>query len=416
MLGAAFSGGAASAGLLGAALSGGAAAGTDWCAALALGPAVDGDLLRAALAACPPSLLVAGLGLRRAAGWTSRAGARQDTLVRACLEPNGRLVLVTSAAVALLGVACSGGDEPAAEAAPELGSVVVGITSDLALGSDVARMRIRQRVNDEDVADEVVWAPAEGEPPPFPREIAFRDREPGTRVEVAIDVFATVFSDEPPLFTRLASTNVAAGRSLLLRVRVEEECIPGFRIEGGENTPVCTPPETCVATTCRPSFVPPDMLESYSPSWSEDYPDACKPEGAGEPSLEIGQGEQAFAPLADGEVVEPELGPQGGYHIWLALRMRNLHQAGTQTLIKARSPELGIDLNPMHAALGYEATGGACELAGLKFLLLHAGATDFEDVTELFGQPLDLTVTVSDAMGDIAQAARSIRLGGEALK
>ena len=48
------------------------------------------------------------------------------------------------------------------------------------------------------------------------------------------------------------------------------------------------------------------------------------PEPVGTPAawtVEVGTGETGYAPLGDGDLVAKQRGPQGGYHVWVALRV-----------------------------------------------------------------------------------------------
>jgi len=63
-------------------------------------------------------------------------------------------------------------------------------------------------------------------------------------------------------------------------------------------------------------------------------PDLCADAAALEPSIELGTGQEAFIPLSDGDYLEPEFGPQGGSHIWGALRLQGFHPGDNALLVQ----------------------------------------------------------------------------------
>src|SRR6185369_7787392 len=108
-----------------------------------------------------------------------------------------------------------------------------------------------------------------------------------------------------------------------------------------------------IGAACASSFVEPADLEPYRPDWATVYADACKPDGAGAPEIAIGQGQDAFAPIEDGGPILLEKGPQGGLHVWLAIRMRNLHQDGSITRVSAIDPDQGTAYDDIAVRFGY---------------------------------------------------------------
>jgi hypothetical protein len=64
---------------------------------------------------------------------------------------------------------------------------------------------------------------------------------------------------------------------------------------------------------------------------SIDPNDPCKPGGL--PSLEIGQGETAFAPLEPGSTLELIHGPQGGVHVLVALHAEHIDASEELTAV-----------------------------------------------------------------------------------
>ena len=43
-----------------------------------------------------------------------------------------------------------------------------------------------------------------------------------------------------------------------------------------------------------------------------------------------------YGVLAEDQLLQLERGPQGGHHIWIAVRMRNLRRSGSTTMITSR--------------------------------------------------------------------------------
>lgn len=66
------------------------------------------------------------------------------------------------------------------------------------------------------------------------------------------------------------------------------------------------------------------------------------------PSLEVevGTGEVGFAPLSAGDEVELVYGPQGGYHIWTAVRIRDVSVEQAQINVSARFEGTGAPAGP----------------------------------------------------------------------
>ena len=55
-------------------------------------------------------------------------------------------------------------------------------------------------------------------------------------------------------------------------------------------------------------------------------PDACKASLDQPASLTVGQGQTFYADITDNQVLTWEKGPQGGHHVWIALRMIGIRQ------------------------------------------------------------------------------------------
>ena len=64
---------------------------------------------------------------------------------------------------------------------------------------------------------------------------------------------------------------------------------------------------------------------------------------AGPPELSVGTGEEAFAPLMNGDVLELIHGPQGGWHVVVSARMSGVELDGARLIIEVRSGEAGSE-------------------------------------------------------------------------
>jgi hypothetical protein len=290
---------------------------------------------------------------------------------------------------------------------------VVGIQSD-PMGGVVSALHVVIRVAGVVVDDERLQPPhgsRVGFPQPWEKAIAGEGRGPA-KVDVQVDAIGDPAA--PPLFTRLASTHLAPGRTALLRVPLESRCIVypqtprgTSKVPGPLSGPTCTPPATCIMGACQSADVPVGRLEPYAPNWPTNAPDRCKPRGGGLADLQVGTGQSYYLPLAAGQVLQAEAGPQGGHHIWIATRMKNLKQAGSTTKIVGVQPGTNVSIPPTTLAFTYAPDeGGYCKLYGIRYQLDNEGI----DYKQFLGKPLDVTVTVTDASGATAAATAHIQI------
>jgi hypothetical protein len=192
----------------------------------------------------------------------------------------------------------------------------------------------------------------------------------------------------------------------LLRILIQGECLMGLP-GGPPGAPPCNAPQTCIGGRCADDSVGAQGLETYSPDWPNQAPDACKPPGAGPPVIQVGQGQTDYLPFTDGQTVQLEQGPQGGHHIWIAVRQENLQQAGSTTVITSVQPSTGTQGPMMTFAFTYDPDqGGFCKLAGLRYQLDVNG----QDYHQFLGQPLDVTVTVTDPAGAMGTGTAHINI------
>jgi hypothetical protein len=267
------------------------------------------------------------------------------------------------------------------DAPPDTGTVVVGVTSELRAGVDIATLDTVMRVNGSVVKQDSLWGTALA----FPMELRFGDLKNDDSVEAALTAVSPLGE---PLLTRSARSRVMAGRTVILPVRLDAKC-------AGIQAPQCPSPLTCIAGVCGPSFVDPRFLKDYSPAWTGGSGDICKPVNAGAPVVIVGEGLADYLPTADLDVAQVEAGPQGGHHVWVAIRMKNLRRSGSITTITGFVPDLAFDISPFSVIFTFDQDeGGYCKLYGLRFQI------DTEkDIQELLGKTLRVTVKVTDSEG-----------------
>jgi hypothetical protein len=299
-------------------------------------------------------------------------------------------------AAAALGLSASGCHKP------DPTRLVVGIQSD-PMGGVVSALHVVVRVAGDVVDDERIQ-PLHGSrvgfPQPWEKAIAGAGKG-AAKVDVAVEAIGDPSAS--PLFTRLSSTHFVPGQVALLRIPLESRCIVyppvprgASRVPGPLSGPTCTAPFTCIMGACVSSEVPSSLLERYAPNWPVNAPDRCKPRGGGAPDLQIGTGQSYYVPIAPGQVLQAEAGPQGGHHVWVALRMKNLKQAGSITRVSGLQPDTRVPIPPTTLAFTYGPDeGGYCKLAGIRYQLDNEGI----DYKQFLGKPLDLTVTVTDPSG-----------------
>lgn len=235
----------------------------------------------------------------------------------------------------------------------------------------------------------------------FPQEIKVDPKgNPRARVAVRVEGFA---GDDPslslgPVVVRTArATMEPAPANKLLRIRLDSRCVT-VPPPGGLPGPTCVVDgQTCIAGACADDTVPASDLEDYAPNWPVDVPDACRSANPGPPIVIVGTGQTDYLPLTDGQTLQAQTGPQGGHHIWIAVRMHDLKQSGSTTTITATQPGTGATVAPFAVVFTFQPDdGGYCKLYGLRFQLDANGV----DYTQFLGKPLDVQVHVHDTLGE----------------
>lgn len=290
--------------------------------------------------------------------------------------------------VLLLVTGCSG------DIKPSTGTIVFGITSNLRVGVDILRLHVVRKI-DGAIESEEDFIYDGSTPLVLPMEERFENLSDGTDVEVVLDAYG---STTTPLLSRTSKTTALAGRSLLLRVDLAAAC-------AGSSAPMCGAEQTCSGGICVAAYTSPVMLDPYTPGWAQGQGDVCKP-GDGSPILTIGKGQADYLPSNDYDVAQIEAGPQGGHHIWVALRMKNLRQSGSITKLTGHIEELNLDISPFTVIFTFDPDeGGYCKLYGLRLQLDGTVSVD-----QVLGKTLLVKAEVTDKDGDVGTAERWVKL------
>jgi hypothetical protein len=125
--------------------------------------------------------------------------------------------------------------------------------------------------------------------------------------------------------------------------------------------------------------------------------------GGGEPPwLEVGTGEWQFEPLEDGQDVPLVFGSQGGYHVWVSYRARELDpvdvriEISTEILTRNDSKTGSILLRNLTP---YEEPGVYGQI-GWPAVIPEAGCAD--------GEPVEVVVSLLDRRGRSITDARTV--------
>ncbi|MEO5727269.1 MAG: hypothetical protein ABI134_35265 [Byssovorax sp.] len=270
--------------------------------------------------------------------------------------------------------------------------VVVGVTTDMAVGFEIRHVEMITKV-DGVITHARSLSYGKGALS-LPAELLVEPAHDGAEVELSVAAFRD--GEASPIVTRRAATRAARGRRLLLLVSLDEAC----------SAVACEPDATCVKGACVDPFIAPSALADHDPTWIAAAPDACKTPSSGAPAVVIGQGESAFAPLDDGEVVSIEAGPQGGHHVWLALRVNGLRQMGSHLTVRGHFPDLAYELSPFTSQLTLRRAGeGQCGIYGVRFQV-DQGIS----VEAVRGRALDIEVILKDPNGDVATAMKRVAI------
>jgi hypothetical protein len=290
-------------------------------------------------------------------------------------------LLLASSAVLLFAGACG---------SPE-GEIVFGITTEIPPGIVLTRVQTSLTVD----GSEVAAASYDGPTLDFPFEVPSGLQSEGSRVELRLDGFG----GGDLLIRRTAAATVMSDRKILLEVSLEDECIDVACAEG----------ETCVSGQCQDPLEDASRLPEYYDNWEGgESGDRCEP--GGDPLVIIGEGQSDYHAIENGAVLDVEAGPQGGYHVWIAVRIKNLRQSGSITSVKGVFPALDYEPPPLQVVFTFDPDeGDYCKLYGLRFRLDDAD----HPIESLLGETLDITVRISDQDEDVAEATVTVVLSDE---
>lgn len=258
-------------------------------------------------------------------------------------------------------------------------TVVVGLTTDLAVGFDIADLEITMVAGNQAVHEEKL-SYNEGKLV-LPKEIIFDPLANDAEIDITIDAFHESLA--PPLISRRAKTQAQAGQTLFLPLSLHEACIGVL----------CNLGDTCIDGICKSPFFPPESLAEYRANWFETAEDACKYNTDKPASLVIGQGASDFTPLKAGEIVHVEAGPQGGHHVWTALRMRGVRQLGSILTVSGTFPNLPYSLPPYQWIVTLrKAPEDQCELYGIRFQVDRGIPLE-----SILGEPFSMQIELQDS-------------------
>lgn len=320
------------------------------------------------------------------------------------------LVLSTFAAVASAG-ACS----PASPVSScEEADLVVGVAAQDQLIPALERYEITATDARGPLAKQV-WDTTSVSPP-FPAELALKTRADAP-VTVRIEGFGGALRDgsdpaaPPPglrsTIVRTAVVTPGCGPKRLLRMRLESSC-------AGDTTGglTCGAGQTCSAGTCVSNVVAPASLETYASNWPQTEPDSCSKPNGGPPQVFVGTGQTDYLALASGDEVRAETGPQGGHHIWIAVRMTQLNQNGTTITLTGVQPGTGLKAPRTSVVFSFEPDeGGFCKVYGIRYQL----DADGQPIENFLGRPLDVTAELRDRTGRLISATTHVRVASTLL-
>ena len=131
-----------------------------------------------------------------------------------------------------------------------------------------------------------------------------------------------------------------------------------------------------------------------------ESPDTPSP---GPPWLEVGAGSTAFQPLADGDDIELVMGPQGGWHLDVAVRFKAISPDGLALAYRAIDVESGDNLGfPIRSALNQDRVthegGGVFVRTGDRIVL------DIESPAVIFERAIEIQVDARSTAVDLGAA------------
>jgi len=143
-------------------------------------------------------------------------------------------------------------------------------------------------------------------------------------------------------------------------------------------------------------------------------PDPCKASLTQPANVAVGSGQTFYTAIDDNTKLIWEKGPQGGHHVWIAIRLIGIRMQGTVTTVDLDDIEdpSKPPVNINHSRLIYDFTreeGGHCVLAGLRMQLDNAGGVALAD---LGNHHIRVTVMLKDPDGATATGSKVIIVDG----
>jgi len=286
----------------------------------------------------------------------------------------------------------------------ETTSVVVGVTSDFPAGTDLTALQVEMTVDDAVTSSEDITLGSGATE--FPAEFTFEDVPVGSTIAITV---RGMLQGELVVVRRL-ETITQAGTRRLVRMHLERFC---QLLDDGTGAvgPTCDEPTTtCISGVCRSPEVPLSQQDAYDPNWANQGDDPCKPGGT--PELTVGQGQSDYFTATDGEVAQVEAGPQGGHHIWVAARVRNVNRSQTRTTVGAEFPGLGLSISPLSVIFTLDLDeGDFCKIFGLRLWL----DIDGDPIQEMLGEEVIVSVTMEDTNDAVATDTHRFLLSNDIL-
>jgi hypothetical protein len=109
------------------------------------------------------------------------------------------------------------------------------------------------------------------------------------------------------------------------------------------------------------------------------------------PPLEVGTGLSGFEPVSDGQSLEVIFGPQGGYHVWAAIRASKKDVTPDRAQVRVKLIKDGTVLSENPYQLNLVDSGGFYEWYALQALVPDPAVVD--------GQTVTVRIELSDRIG-----------------
>lgn len=138
-------------------------------------------------------------------------------------------------------------------------------------------------------------------------------------------------------------------------------------------------------------------------------PTSCDPVAA---TVEVGTGTGAFEPLSEGQALPFFLGPQGGYHVFAALKATGIEPGDPADPFGPASPVITVELTVEGEVIGrlidqprlFEAQQDAAVLVNQRVVMEVLDPPDYD------GAAATLSAEVVDRCGSAAEDARGVVL------